>query len=118
MSSPGPVVHHSSPRVFRPPGTSFYWFALPSESRLVGRVVEQRGGAHCRIILNNFSSSPNSFMHKILLSILAALCLVSAFILAQQPPAPATKTAIFAGGCFWCMQEPFDHAKGIVKTVV
>ena len=29
-----------------------------------------------------------------------------------------TKTAIFAGGCFWCMQPPFDHAKGVTKTVV
>ncbi len=33
--------------------------------------------------------------------------------------APAeTKTAFFAGGCFWCMQEPFDHVKGVTKTVV
>ncbi|MEO8043921.1 MAG: peptide-methionine (S)-S-oxide reductase MsrA [Spartobacteria bacterium] len=29
-----------------------------------------------------------------------------------------TKTAVFAGGCFWCMQEPFDHVKGVTKTVV
>jgi peptide methionine sulfoxide reductase msrA/msrB len=29
-----------------------------------------------------------------------------------------TKTAIFAGGCFWCMQEPFDQVKGVTKTVV
>src|ERR1700716_2078135 len=34
-------------------------------------------------------------------------------------PAPATtKTAIFAGGCFWCMQPPYDQAKCVVKTVV
>ena len=57
-------------------------------------------------------------MHKKLLTILAAICLASAFILAQQEPARPTKTAIFAGGCFWCMQEPFDHVKGVVKTVV
>lgn len=29
-----------------------------------------------------------------------------------------TNTAVFAGGCFWCMQPPFDHAKGVTKTVV
>ncbi|MEO8952547.1 MAG: peptide-methionine (S)-S-oxide reductase MsrA [Chthoniobacterales bacterium] len=29
-----------------------------------------------------------------------------------------TQTAVFAGGCFWCMQPPFDHAKGVTKTVV
>ena len=38
---------------------------------------------------------------------------------AQDTPQPtATKTAVFAGGCFWCMQPPFDKAKGVVKTVV
>lgn len=29
-----------------------------------------------------------------------------------------TKTAIFAGGCFWCMQEPFDQVKGVTETIV
>jgi len=29
-----------------------------------------------------------------------------------------TKTAVFAGGCFWCMQPPFDQTKGVTKTVV
>lgn len=29
-----------------------------------------------------------------------------------------TKIAIFAGGCFWCMQEPFDQVKGVTQTVV
>ncbi len=28
------------------------------------------------------------------------------------------KTAIFAGGCFWCMQPPFDQTEGVVKTRV
>lgn len=37
---------------------------------------------------------------------------------ADPTPPAATKTAIFAGGCFWCMQPPFDQAKGVVKTVV
>jgi peptide-methionine (S)-S-oxide reductase len=36
-----------------------------------------------------------------------------------QTPAPATtKTAIFAGGCFWCIQPAFDKAPGVIKTVV
>ena len=33
-------------------------------------------------------------------------------------PPPTTRPAIFAGGCFWCMQPPYDQAKGVVKTVV
>ncbi len=27
-----------------------------------------------------------------------------------------TKTAIFAGGCFWCMQGPFDRLDGVIST--
>ena len=51
------------------------------------------------------------------LLILAALASVN-MLGAAEPSPVATKTAIFAGGCFWCMQSPFDHAKGVVKTVV
>lgn len=36
---------------------------------------------------------------------------------AQDSP-PAAKTAIFAGGCFWCIQPAFDKAPGVIKTVV
>jgi len=28
------------------------------------------------------------------------------------------KTATFAGGCFWCMEPPFDKQKGVLSTVV
>jgi methionine-S-sulfoxide reductase len=36
----------------------------------------------------------------------------------QNSSAAATKTAVFAGGCFWCIQPAFDKAKGVIKTVV
>lgn len=26
-------------------------------------------------------------------------------------------TAIFAGGCFWCMVEPFDTVKGVKRVI-
>lgn len=26
------------------------------------------------------------------------------------------KTAIFAGGCFWCMEKPFDKIVGVIST--
>ncbi|CUW10949.1 Peptide methionine sulfoxide reductase MsrA [Leuconostoc inhae] len=29
----------------------------------------------------------------------------------------AIETAIFAGGCFWCMVEPFDKMSGIEKVI-
>jgi len=37
---------------------------------------------------------------------------------AQNSTSPPTKTAIFAGGCFWCIQPAFDKANGVSKTVV
>jgi len=27
-----------------------------------------------------------------------------------------TETAIFAGGCFWCMEPPFDKLNGVIST--
>jgi len=29
----------------------------------------------------------------------------------------ATRTATFAGGCFWCMQPPFENLKGVARVV-
>jgi methionine-S-sulfoxide reductase len=36
---------------------------------------------------------------------------------AQDSPA-TTKSAVFAGGCFWCIQPAFDKAPGVIKTTV
>src|SRR5881394_3937323 len=36
----------------------------------------------------------------------------------QNSSSPPTKTAVFAGGCFWCIQPAFDKANGVIKTVV
>lgn len=30
--------------------------------------------------------------------------------------AQETATATFAGGCFWCMEQPFDDLEGVVST--
>lgn len=37
--------------------------------------------------------------------------------MATSPLLP-TETAIFAGGCFWCMQPGFDNTPGVVRTTV
>src|SRR5205809_6757691 len=57
--------------------------------------------------------------------ILALALLLSALIAlpvdssrAQTSSPSPTKSAIFAGGCFWCIQPAFDKAKGVIKTVV
>lgn len=37
---------------------------------------------------------------------------------AQPPPAArdGLETATFAGGCFWCMEPPFDELPGVIST--
>jgi methionine-S-sulfoxide reductase len=47
-----------------------------------------------------------------------AFALTITQVAAQSSSAGTTRTAIFAGGCFWCIQPAFDKAKGVIKTVV
>jgi peptide-methionine (S)-S-oxide reductase len=56
-----------------------------------------------------------------LLRALAALALLAAgsAALAQgapPTPEPGRKIAIFAGGCFWCMEHPFDGIDGVISV--
>jgi peptide-methionine (S)-S-oxide reductase/peptide methionine sulfoxide reductase msrA/msrB len=37
---------------------------------------------------------------------------------AQNSPSATTRTAVLAGGCFWCIQPAFDKAPGVIKTIV
>ncbi len=53
-------------------------------------------------------------------SILAAivLALVAPSLSAQQPKVPPGQAlATFAGGCFWCMEPPFDKLPGVTATI-
>ena len=61
-------------------------------------------------------------MKKILIAI---LILNVSFAFGKAPaakvaPQPITKLATFAGGCFWCMQPPFDKfiGQGVIETSV
>lgn len=45
------------------------------------------------------------------------LALVFSTVTAQTPrPAGTTEKATFAGGCFWCMEPPFDRLDGVIST--
>ncbi len=50
---------------------------------------------------------------------LAGVILLGVTLSAQgqsSKPAPAQAKAIFAGGCFWCMEPPYDKLDGVVST--
>jgi len=50
-------------------------------------------------------------------SLFAAMALsVLAPSLYTAPAQAAQATAIFAGGCFWCMEPPFDKTGGVIST--
>ena len=34
-----------------------------------------------------------------------------------KPAAQATAKATFAGGCFWCMEPPYDKLLGVISTI-
>jgi peptide-methionine (S)-S-oxide reductase len=50
-----------------------------------------------------------------------ACCVLCGSVYAQQKagaaPATATAKATFAGGCFWCMEPPYDKLPGVISTI-
>ena len=46
--------------------------------------------------------------------------LITTFMTAASAPAAAgqLQKATFAGGCFWCMEHPFDELPGVVSVMV
>lgn len=52
----------------------------------------------------------------------AAIAVVAGYtpmtpVKAQSDKPAVTETAIFAGGCFWCVESDFDHVPGVVETI-
>ena len=65
-------------------------------------------------------------MHRFTRAVITAITLLAgssamaATIINTPPPATTvtTHTAMFAGGCFWCMQPAFDNTPGVSATSV
>ena len=54
---------------------------------------------------------------RFLVPLLAVLALVAAALAPALAQAPAkTAVATFAGGCFWCMEPPYDKLAGVIST--
>lgn len=59
---------------------------------------------------------------KRLIVVLLALTVLASFVVLAAPtrqaasPRAGLAIATFAGGCFWCMEPPFDKLKGVVST--
>jgi peptide-methionine (S)-S-oxide reductase len=53
------------------------------------------------------------------LGAVAALAALAALALGprQGEAAPELKKAVFAGGCFWCMEAAFDEVSGVNETI-
>ncbi len=62
--------------------------------------------------------------HKILIkpiffwgALTATVLLLALVITAKAETSDKTQTAIFAGGCFWCVESDFDKVPGVLKTI-
>ena len=55
-------------------------------------------------------------MNYFLLTTILALTFFTAFA-GRSESASETETAIFGGGCFWCMEPPFEQIEGVIDVV-
>ena len=55
-------------------------------------------------------------MNRAIRLLITASLLALPFQIQAAPPAVKTEKATFAGGCFWCMEAPFDKLPGVVSV--
>jgi peptide-methionine (S)-S-oxide reductase len=54
---------------------------------------------------------------RIRVSIVAVVAALATLAFTPAAPAAENATAIFAGGCFWCMEKPFESLPGVQSVV-
>jgi peptide methionine sulfoxide reductase msrA/msrB len=47
----------------------------------------------------------------------AIILVLTVSVFAAEGRTSAGKTAIFGGGCFWCMEPPFEHLEGVIDVL-
>jgi peptide-methionine (S)-S-oxide reductase len=72
------------------------------------------GALHCRYQLRRFPMRPTHTWKSIVLTAAIAAALVLQHGRAQ---AQDIRTAIVAGGCFWCVEADFERVEGVIEVV-
>ena len=102
-------------------------FVRPLFHRKTDRALSSDGThAHCRALTpikieTRATPTMNSHFRGILLGLtLMGLTATSTSTMgaekALRPIPENAQTAIFAGGCFWCVEKDFDHVPGVLRT--
>src|SRR5260370_33438393 len=65
--------------------------------------------------MSKIDTMHRTFLSGLSYAVLAAVVVSDGY--GQNSSPAAARTAVFAGGCFWCIQPAFDKAKGVIKTV-